>query len=212
MEWRNMVVFSAMLILLCPQLAPSQESPETLQLTPNLGLNPRLSGTLVPDGILPKGYSTTTGETILSDPSHIAVNGRTQFSTPDGRSTSYARGFLTFSLGSLPQNARVVSANIYVPITGLSGYGVYDNAVFVEWVNVGYELDQADYATNGVLLGNYTAGELRQSPGVDVTQGIKLALQRSTNQFTVRIRFQYEHTEEYFNNTEGGVLSIEYAY
>ncbi len=191
--------------------APNEPSPTPykLSITADLGTMLVRSGTLVPDGISPSGYDAS-GTTILSKPNQIHVSGKDDFRYPDGRSSSYKRAFLTFSLSSLPPDGRVKDATLVVPVTGLSGYDVYDNIILVESVNIGQELDVSDYATGGILLGKYTVDQIRQSPGIDITQGINVALQQNMKTITFRIRFEHEHTEEYFNNTEGGTVTVLY--
>lgn len=193
--------------IVSPEPDKNQGTAKTLQLTPDLGSSPRRSGTLVHDGIVPSGYSASG--TILSDPSYIGVSGPKDFTTPDGRGTSKQRAFLTFPLQPLSSEMDIQTARLQIRIGGLSGQPVYQRVILVERVSIGGELDKADYAAGGVLVATEAVDRVR-APGIDVTQAVREAVREGADELTLRVRFELDYLDDYFNSSTGGLLTIEY--
>ncbi len=180
---------------------------EVLRLTPELGEGPRLSGTLVDDGICPAGYDRQ-GATIPSEPGYIGVAGTMSFKTPDGRETSNQRGFLTFAVAQIRDSAEIQAARLSMPIGGISGRDVYEEMVLVEQVDIGRSLEVSDYARGGLLIANTPVAALEARPGLDVTKAVRRAFQRRADFVTVRLRFPYDNGRHYFNGSQGGTLEV----
>jgi len=54
-----------------------------------------------------------------------------------------------------------------------------------------------------------TVGRVR-APGIDVTQAVREAVREGADELTLRVRFELDYLDDYFNSSTGGLLTIEY--
>ncbi|MCB0636186.1 MAG: hypothetical protein KDC54_06195 [Lewinella sp.] len=121
----------------------------------------------------------------------------TPFSPPEmgdwGRGVG-VRGFLTFNLGELPRDSRVVAARFYGVRGGQTGSAGSDlGTVLIERVDVGDALDGTDFDRSGSLVSRINLSDLRANEPLDVLQAVRLALRNDERAFTLRFRFSRDH-------------------
>lgn len=107
----------------------------------------------------------------------------------DTRDNTVYRGFLRFSLASIPAGARIESATLTTSYISPLGTPYFDlGDLLIEAIDMGGGLDQTDFDALASWMGVVPSNPNDGDKDVDVTEAIQMSLPAGTADFRIRFR------------------------